>query len=298
MFSVSVIYLLVLVTTFFWGANFVLAGYVLADFSPNWSAAIRFTSAAVLLLLVARWQGAALGTLFRRHAGIYLLLGLVGIACFNLLFFYAMLTTSANNAALIMATNPLITTLLAFGFLGERMSWNGLLALPVALLGVLVVVTGGNLDSMREMQFVAGDGLMLLANICWAMYNILGRRFMPTASPVANTALIVASGALVLSVLALWHDGFGTLTMPSADGAMAMLVFVLGGTVFAYLFWNMGIARLGASRTALFMNVVPVFAFLSAMVIGEYPTSAQLTGGAIVLAGLLLSIAPLGRKTS
>lgn len=291
---VSLVYAVVLMTTFFWGINFVLAGYVLADFSPSWSASIRFTAAAMLLLGFAAWQGSALLALFRRYASIYLVLGLVGIACFNLLFFYAMQTTSAENAALIMATNPLLTSLLAFLWLRERMPWNAVLALPIAFVGVFVVVTHGDFVLAQRVDFVSGDGLMLLANLCWALYNVLGRRFMPPENAIANTALIVASGAVLLLMASFWQDGLSGLALPSAPGFFAMLVFILGGTVFAYLFWNIAIARLGAGKTALFMNVVPVFAFLAAMATGSMPSGVQVLGGAIVLAGLLFAMLPIG----
>lgn len=290
MLNAPMLYLLVLIATFFWGINFVLAGYVLADFSPNWSAATRFGGAAVLLLGVAVWQGAALLSLFRRYYLIYIPLGLIGVTGFNLLFFYAMQTTSADNAALIMATNPLVTSLIAFLWLGERMPWNSVLALPIALIGVSIVVTHGHFVNTTSVDYVLGDGLMLLANLCWALYNVLSRRFMPRENALANTALIIFSGAVALLLLALWHDGASSLVMPSASGAVAMVVFILGGTVLAYLFWNMAIARLGAGKTALFMNAVPVFAFLAAIWVGELPSSTQLLGGGIVLFGLFLGM--------
>ncbi|MCI4411275.1 MAG: DMT family transporter [Thiotrichales bacterium] len=290
MLNSPMLYLLVLIATFFWGINFVLAGYVLADFSPNWSAATRFGGAALLLLGVAVWQGAALLSLFRRYYLIYIPLGVIGVTGFNLLFFYAMQTTSADNAALIMATNPLVTSLIAFLWLGERMPWNAVLALPIALIGVSIVVTHGNIANMTSVDYVLGDGLMLLANLCWALYNVLSRRFMPRENALANTALIIFSGAVALLLLALWHDGIPSLVMPSASGAIAMVIFILGGTVLAYLFWNMAIARLGAGKTALFMNAVPVFAFFAAILVGELPSSVQLLGGGIVLFGLFLGM--------
>ena len=75
-----------------------------------------------------------------------------------------------------------------------------------------------------------------------------------------------------------------------------MAGLVIGGTVLAYLLWNNGIARLGAGRTALFMNLIPVFAMLSAITIGTYPTPMQLVGGAIVFSGLLISMIPNRKK--
>lgn len=84
------VYLAVTITAFFWGANFVLAGWVLKDLSPDWASALRFLFGAGLMSILAWRQGENLFGLARRYAANYLLLGLVGIVGFNLLFFRAM----------------------------------------------------------------------------------------------------------------------------------------------------------------------------------------------------------------
>lgn len=291
------VYTLVMLATLFWGANFVLAGFVLTDFSPPWSAAIRFGLAALILWGFALWQKAPLFTLIKTYGWRYLTLGLIGISGFNLLFFFAMQTARADTAALIMATNPLLTTVLAWAFLREHPGWQRLAALPIALLGVAVVISEGNLAQLFNTSLVTGDWLMLLANICWAFYNVLNRMLLPKEiHSTFNTTLIVSAGALILLIIALF-DQSPLPTHVSAATAWAMLGLVLGGTVLAYLFWNLGIARLGAGRTALFMNLVPVFAMLTAIGFGTYPTHMQLFGGLIVFCGLLISMIP-SRKSA
>lgn len=165
-------YFLVATAAFFWGANFVLAGPVLADLPPLWAASLRFLFGAALMVGIAGLRKEDLVGMLRRHAGIYLLLGTVGIAAFNLLFFSALRTTSAANGALIMATNPLITTLIAAMVLGEKPTLRHLAAIPVALAGVLVVVTKGNFAAFSVSR---GDWLMLGANFFFALYNVLGK---------------------------------------------------------------------------------------------------------------------------
>mgnify|MGYP003394251883 CR=1 FL=1 len=106
-------YLLVTTAVFFWGANFLLGGYVIHDIPPLWAAAMRFVLGALLMFAIVGIKRENLFAPLRKNIGIYFMLGVVGIVGFNLFFFYALSYTSANNAALIMATNPLLTTLLA-----------------------------------------------------------------------------------------------------------------------------------------------------------------------------------------
>ena len=290
---ISAVYLLVTASAFFWGANFVLAGPILADLPPLWAAAMRFVLGAALMFIIAGVRREKLLGLLKRHAWVYLMLGAVGISGFNLFFFYALQSTSANSAALIMATNPLLTALLAVAFLGERLTNRHLVALPVALIGVAVVISQGNMNKLESLSFARGDLLMLAANLCWAMYNVLVRRYMPQASPIANTSWVMAAGAILLASVAL---GSGThVSALDAKASIAMAVMVVGGTVLAYLLWGIGIARLGAARTAIFVNLVPVFAMLVGACLGTAPTVTQLTGGLLVLGGVSISMFPSRR---
>lgn len=291
----AVIYLLVTVSAFFWAANFVLAGPILADLSPLWAAALRFLLGAALMFIIAGIRRENIFGPLRRHMGAYLLLGAVGITAFNLLFFHALQSTSANSAALIMATNPLLTTLLAAVVLGERPTLRHLMALPVALIGVAVVISQGDMHRLAALHVAHGDLLMLAANVSWALYNVLGRRYMPQASPVVNTTWIMAVGAVLLTCIALASGAH--IAALDLGASLALAVMVLGGTVLAYLFWSMGIMRLGAARTAIFLNLVPVFAMLISASIGTPPTAPQLLGGLLVLGGVSISmVAP--RRTA
>jgi drug/metabolite transporter (DMT)-like permease len=290
------IYLLVTISAFFWGANFLLGGYVINDIPPLWAAAMRFVLGAALMFAIAGVKRENLIAPLRKHIGIYVMLGVVGIVAFNLFFFYALRYTSANNGALIMATNPLFTTLLAVLILGERPSVRHLIALPIALAGVAVVVTQGKMSSLLALQLSIGDVLMLCADIFFALYNVLCRRYMPHASPLVNTTWIMTAGAVVLLSIAL---GSGAHLPPiGINAGISMAVMVIGGTVLAYLFWSMGIARLGAARTSIFVNLVPVFAMLLGAVVATAPTAAQLVGGLLVLGGVSVSMLPSRRAVA
>jgi drug/metabolite transporter (DMT)-like permease len=283
-------YLLVMTSAFFWGANFVLAGPILAELPPLWAAALRFLLGAALLLTLAGMRREDLLGLLKKHAGIYILLGGVGIVAFNLLFFNAMQSTSADNAALIMATNPLLTVLLAGALLGERPSTRHMAALPLALVGVAIVIAQGDMNRLASLHVARGDWLMLGANLSWALYNVLGRRFMPKGAPLGHTAWVMTAGAALLLGVAL---GSGTHVHGlGIKAGTAMAVMAVGGTVLAYLFWSIGIQRLGAGRTAIFLNLVPVSAMLVGAALGTLPTMAQLAGGMLVLGGVTVALLP------
>ncbi len=267
-----------------WGANFNLSQPALAELHPLAAAAGRFVIAAAVMVVVAVALRQRVPLL--RHARAYVPLGLVGIAGFNVFFFFGLQDTSPVNGALIQATNPLVTALLAAVFLGERPGRRQMLAFPVALAGVGVVLLGGGVS----LTLAAGDTLIMAANLCWASYNVMAKRLMPPVSGVANTTALMVVGAAFL-VLAAWVVDV-PVAMPGPAAAGAVLAMGLGGTVLSYLFYNAALARLGAGRTALFLNLVPVVAMVIAALTGTPPTLLQLAGALVTIGAVTVATLP------
>lgn len=274
----------------FWGANFNLAAPVLADMPPMEAAAGRFVLAALIMgaITMVRGEGMVLLGTARRHGWRLGLIGVVGIAGFNILFFDAMRTTSAVNGALVMAANPLLTALLASVMLGERLPRRQITALPVAFLGVATVIIGGG--SAGGFSAGWGDLEMVGANLAWALYNVLARKLTPSGPQFVNVTVIMTAGALVLVAAAL--AGGTSVTLPGLPAGVALLVMAVFGSVLAYLFWSIAITRLGAGRTALFLNLVPVFATIIASLGGNPPNQGQLVGGVVVIAAVAYAMLP------
>jgi drug/metabolite transporter (DMT)-like permease len=279
-------YALVAATAVMWGANFNLSKHVLVDLHALVAGAARFDIAALVMLAVSTMRGQRVPLI--RHGFAYATLGLVGIAGFNVLFFYGMQMTSAVNGALIMALNPLLTALIAYVLKVQRPDARQLAAFPVGAAGVAVVVLGGG----ARLHLGDGDILMLAGNLCWAFYNVLVGKLLPRdVGGLANTTGVMLAGAIALTLAALLADA--PVAAPGSDALGSLLLMSLCGSVLAYLFWNAGIARLGASRTALFLNLVPVSSMVISALEGQPPTWVQLAGGAIVIGAVsLASLAP------
>lgn len=286
------LHLFAAITALFWGANFVLAGPVLAELPPLAAASGRFILAALVLAVAATARGDSVLDAVRKGGWRLALLGVVGIVGFNVLFFAAMRSTSAVNGALIMATNPLVTAVLAALFLREHLPGRQIIALPFALAGVAMVVLGGG-SAAGVVEFSAGDLEMMGANLAWAVYNVLTRRLMPAVRPLAGTTVMMGAGALVLTLIAA-ADG-AAFAVPGPAAALALLAMAVPGSALAYMFWNRAIAGLGAGRTALYLNLVPVFASAGAAMAGNPPNGAQLAGGAVVVGAVLFSMMPSRR---
>ncbi|EUJ10610.1 putative permease, DMT superfamily [Methylophilaceae bacterium 11] len=283
-------YLMATMAAIFWGANFNLAKPVVAEMGPYIAGASRYILAAAIMVLIAliRKENIPL-----RHLKAYLTLGVVGVFGFNLFFFLGMETTSAINGALIMALNPLLTAILAYLILHDKPSKQQMIAFPIGVAGVAIVVLGAG----AHLTLSIGDLYICIANVSWALYNVLVRQVMPkNVSGIANTAGIMTVGAIALSIAAILQgDRFVVPTL--ATGA-SLAMMAVGGGVLAYLFWNASIAKLGPSKAAIFMNLVPVTSMVIATIERIPPNNAQVLGAILVISAVTFSSFSQSKSTS
>ena len=289
----GVTYLKLVVTTFFWGGTFVAGKWAVGEAPPFFIATLRFTIASVVLWALVAWRYRAGGEPVPVPAGPgqwagLVSLGLTGVFLYNYVFLTGLSWTSATNGSLIVAFNPILTTVLSSLWLKERVRPIQAGGLLLALLGVGVVVTHGSIEVVRRLSFNPGDLLMLGAPLAWALYTILGKRILSVFSPLVATAYASLFGTVLLLPAAALEGslltGIRTLTVP---GWLSVLQLALLGTVAGFVWWYEAVESLGASRASSFVNLVPVFGvLLSALILSERMALPQLAGGILVVAGV------------
>jgi drug/metabolite transporter (DMT)-like permease len=272
-----------------WGGTFI-AGRVLALAVPAAvGSLLRFVVAVVALLAAACWLEGGLPRLTRRQLLGTLLLGATGIFAYNLFFLGALARLPASRTSLIIALNPIVTIAAASLLLGERMSARRWFGVAVALVGVWIVVSRG--DVLGSVGGAVGLGeLLMFGGVCsWAAYTLIGRRVLAGLTPLAATtwASLWGVGLLALAAAPDLHDlGTDDLTLP-----VVLSVLYLGvlGTAVGFVWYYQAVQRLGASRTVIFNNLVPVFgATFGVLLLGEPLLPSMLLGGAIAVAGVML----------
>lgn len=283
-------YLMATMAAVFWGANFNLAKPVVAEMGPYVVGASRYILAAAIMLLLTQIRKENIPL---RYLRTYLTLGIVGVFGFNLFFFLGMETTSAINGALIMALNPLLTAILAYLIMNDRPSKRQMIAFPIGVAGVAIVVLGAG----AHLKISIGDIYIFVANLSWALYNVLVRKMMPNdVSGIANAAGIMTVGAMALSLAAIMHGG--SFVVPTATTGASLIMMAVGGGVLAYLFWNASIAKLGSSKAAIFMNLVPVTSMVIATIESIPPNHAQILGAILVISAVTFSSFSQTKSTS
>jgi drug/metabolite transporter (DMT)-like permease len=163
----------------------------------------------------------------------------------------------------------------------------------VALLGVAIVVSRGDLTTLGAGGAGLGELYMFAAVTSWALYTILGRKVLGGLSPLAATNYAALWGTLLLGLIAA--PAFDTLHPGQFDWPMVLSLLYLGvfGTAVAFVWYYMSVKKVGASTTSIFNNLVPVFGVaISVLVLGEPLLASMLVGGAVTIIGVLMVSRP------
>lgn len=283
----KLLWFLVVLSTFFWGSNF-NAAHILADsVSPLTAGAERFVIATFSFIVVRLWQGKPESQLLWKDALVLAPLGVIGVFGFNYAFFTALHTTSALNAALIMALSPLLSLLLSRWLLQTGVNQLQIVGIVVAFIGVTLVITGGDFGSL---SVAIGDVWMLGACLAWSTYSVGSKKFASHIPPLQFARWTISFGAIALLVAALILESpleeVPKISLP--DHALLLYMGFCGG-LLAYIFWLIGIQKLGADKTAPIFNLVPVFTLIVNLALGTVPTLGQIFGMLMVLFGVVVS---------
>lgn len=272
-----------------WGVNFSVVKYVLEALTPLGLNALRFPLAAGGLALVLRATPGPRRPAPEDVARI-LALGLVGNVAYQLTFIMGIDATRAGNASLVLSTTPVWTVILS-ALVGHEhpTPWVSIGVLATLVGMVLVIVGGGDGISLGSAT-LRGDLLMVVSAVLWSVYTVAGRTPVSRYGALRVTAwsLYVGTPVLVLMGLpSLVRTDLTGLTVGTWGGVLYSGVFSIG---LAYLLWYRGVQRLGNNRTAVYSNLVPVAALLTAWVwLGEVPSALQLAGAAVILGGLTVA---------
>jgi len=278
--------LLMLLTCCFWAGAFIAAKIGLRTASPMALTYARFLIAVVCLFLYARIKGISL-RIGRAAWWDMLGLGLVGMTGYHLLFFQALRHTTAIKAAMIGATNPLMTALLAALFLGERLGGRRILLILTALAGVLLTISNWQPMVLVRQGPGLGDLLMVCAVLCWACYAILVRRLVLRFDPIVTTFYSFLCCVLILTPFQAVETVRHGLAIDTR-GWLAILYMGLFPTFIGYLVQQQAIKHLGVSRSALFINLVPVLVMvLAVVVLGEPFLPLNLVSAAMIILSVL-----------
>jgi len=222
--------------------------------------------------------------------GYFALLGFLGITFHQWLQSNGLKTSEASTTAWIVATTPVFMALLGWLILKEKLSGIKTFGIALAFVGVLLVVSDGNLASISIGKFGApGDVLILISSVNWAVFSALSRRGLKTYSASLMIFYVMLIGWLFTTVLFIGGGNYVEISSLSVNGWLGVTFLGMFCSGLAYIAWYDALQALSTAETGVFLYIEPLIAMIVAFfVLGEAITIASLVGGGIILFGVWL----------
>lgn len=274
-----------------WSGNFIIARSLNGQIPPFSLNFYRWLIASLIILPFAvkefgsQWQ-------LVKQSWLYLFLAsLTGIVIFNSFVYIGAHYTSAINLALIGTTSsPIMAVVFARIFLKEKIGTMKLAGMILCSLGVVFLLVHGNFRNLLLLHFSTGDLWSLAAACSFALYNTLVKKKPAGITPLNFLFVIFSLGTLILIPFYTWEIYHYPVVAFNTEIIFSIFYIGLGASVICFLIWNKAIGKLGAGRTALFGNLIPVFSSIeAAIILHEKFTWVHITSMAIILAGLVLA---------
>jgi drug/metabolite transporter (DMT)-like permease len=282
-------YLLLTLTALCWGANAIFGRLAVGEVSPMALVSLRWLGALGLLALFAHAQLRRDWPAIRQRLAFVSAMGAIGFTAFNALYYVAAHSTTAVNIGIIQGAVPVFV--LAGALAVDRTPVAGLqfAGVLVTLLGVVIVACGGDVARLATFTLNFGDLLMIVACALYAGYTLALRR-RPPVSALALFTVMAGAAFLASLPLALAEVALGGFQWPTATGWVILALVTLLPSFLAQIFFIHGVALIGPSRAGVFVNLVPVFAsILALLVLNERFAPFHAVALCLVLGGIWLS---------
>lgn len=282
-----------LLATLIWSGNFIVARGVGDVISPVTLAALRWSTATIVIMpfaAAAMWrQRAAL----RRHWRHITLSALLGVTVFNTIIYTAAHTTAAMNMTLIATTTPVFIIILSRLFLGEAITRNRAIGLAVAVFGIVTLVTRGDFAVLRELDFRIGDVWMLLAGFVWAVYSIIIKKKPADVTPRAYLGTTFLLGVLPLIPAAFIEQSLAPQLSLTPAVVGSVLYIGIGASLVSYVLWTRAVTTVGPVVSSFIYYSLPLFSGVEAyLFLGEPITVIHGLAFLLIVSGIVLATHP------
>ncbi|MFC1828137.1 DMT family transporter [Thermodesulfobacteriota bacterium] len=285
-------YLLLTLAALFWSGNFVLGRGVNDIIPPVALAFWRWAGALAILMPFAIRGIIRQRREIRKNLGILTVLAILSVTNFNTFLYTALRTTTAINAALVNSITPIFIVLISWIGFNDRITYRQTIGVVISLIGLVWIITQGNLDILLTVRFSSGDLWTLAAALSWALYTVLLRKRPEYIDPIPFLTILVVIGLVFLSPIYVWEIRSGA-SFQLSPAVLASIGYVaLFASVLAYIFWNRSVAVVGANKAGIFVHLMPVFSIVLAFIfLGETLAVYHLVGMILIFSGIYLTTA-------
>jgi len=282
-------YILLTLAAIGWGGNAVAGKLATDGWQPFTIMTVRWLLVLVVVLPFA-WKHIKADKVILKERGYYLLgLGMFGMALFSLFMFLALRYTTAINVSIEQASMPVMIMLANFFFMSQRVHLLQIVGVVVSITGVVVTTSEGSPAQLLTNGLNRGDAIMLLACVFYAGYTF-GLRWRPNVNWLTFMTFI-AAGAFIMSLpFALYEIANGQYSTPDLGDWLIVLYIIVAPSIVSQICFAKGVELIGGNRAGLFINLVPIFgSLLAVLILREQFHWYHAAGIVLVVGGIMMA---------
>ncbi len=282
-----------LLAVIIWGWNFVASKIVLEHVSPINLMGFRLLIGLPLMYTLIRWRGKKFDFKGHRRG---LILGSIFITAHFAIQFTGIKYTSATNTGWLIGAVPLVTAVLAYFILKERITRYAAIGIIIATAGIVLLISKGDITDLNWLSSV-GDWLVLGSCFTWGFYTVFTRDLSRDCDPLITTFTVLITPTIIGTAFIIFTFDTSVIKQFTIEVVIAFLYLGIFGTALAHWFWQEGVARLGAARAGIFLYLEPIATTMLAVpYLNESFGIYSATGGAMVLSGVWIAQWKVYRK--
>lgn len=284
-------YLLLTLTVLSWSGNMVVGRASRGDIPPLTMSFWRWAIALALILPLALPHLRSQWPLLKKGWKPLLVLGLLGVGGYNTFAYLALQHTTATNAALLNSFIPIATIAISWAFLGKHLRRIEGIGVIISLCGAMTIVSRGDLAVLAHLNLNVGDVWMLVAVLDWAIYTVALAWRPAGVHPMLMLGATTVIGLCALTPAYAWELMQGKYINVNLGSLSALAYVGIFPSFVGYIFYNKGVAEVGANKASLFIHLMPVFGtLLSFLFLGEIPFWYHYFGISLIFAGIWLTM--------
>lgn len=273
-----------------WGATWIAGKILAGDLSPYNAGFLRFFFASFFMIYMVKKFTGHYPKIKKEQILPVLLLGFTGVFLYNILFFTGLETVGAGRASLIIAGTPAVMAISAAFLFKEKLTLQKILGFIISLAGVTLVIARGNPFDLLHQGLSHGDLCILGCVVAWAAFSLAGKKTVDILPPVESVAWSCFTGTLMLLPFALSHNLLGEIATARPIDWASLLFLAIMGTGLAFIWYYEALKAIGASKTGIFINLVPVTAVILGFIcFSEQIGFSVLAGGLLVIGGVWIT---------
>ena len=284
-------YLLLTLSGFFWAGNFIVGKFAtLFEIPPLTLNTFRWISVWLILIPFTYKEIYNNLAYIKKNFFVISFMGVITISTFNSVVYFALNYTQVINAVLVLAIIPAVTIVLSSLMKIEKTNVFQIFGLILSIIGVGSIISNGDIQRVMSLSFNNGDLWMLVCVLSWALYSTLLKKNKLKLSQFSLIQIMVSVGVLFLIPQYFYEQSIGLEVNLNKAFFLILFYVVVFPALAAYYCWQKGVEIIGPNRATMFIQLMPLFsAVMAIMIFNEKFELYHFAGAAFIVSGIYLS---------